>query len=92
MKYNVVLTPSFKKDLKLSIKRGRNIDKLKAVVDMLQDGLTLPAVYKDHQLKGNFNKYRELHVEPDWLLIYSRVKDKLILTLIRTGTHSDLLE
>lgn len=69
MRYNVVLTPSFKKDLKLSIKRGRNIDKLKAVVDMLQDGVTLPAVYKDHQLKGNFNKYRELHIEPDWLLI-----------------------
>ena len=50
----------------------------------------LPEKYKDHNLSGNYNKYRECHIEPDWLLIYKIEYDTLILTLVRTGTHSDL--
>ena len=33
---------------------------------------------------------RELHIEPDWLLVYQIQKSELILRLVRTGTHSDL--
>lgn len=50
----------------------------------------LPAKYRNHQLIGNYVGYMECHIRPDWLLIYKIEKNKLILTLSRTGTHSDL--
>ena len=46
--------------------------------------------YKDHPLTGNYEGFRELHVEPDWLLIYAIKDDILVLSLTRTGSHSDL--
>ena len=80
----------FKKDYKLAKKRGCNIDNLKVVIDMLQRQICLPEKYHDHQLSGKYCNYRECHIEPDWLLIYKIEQKELILTLIRTGTHSDL--
>lgn len=63
---------------------------LETVVELLLDGQTLPEKYKDHQLTGNWKGYRECHIEPDWLLVYKIYESKLILSLVRTGTHSDL--
>ena len=48
--------------------------------------------YQDHQLKGKLSKYRECHIQPDWLLVYLIEEDILVLTLINTGTHSDLFD
>lgn len=45
---------------------------------------------KDHALSGNWVGHRECHILPDWLLIYRIEDDVLVLTLARTGTHSDL--
>ena len=45
---------------------------------------------RDHALSGNWNGYRECHILPDWLLIYKLEDNILILTLVRTGTHSNL--
>lgn len=59
-------------------------------MQILANGETLPPKYKDHELKGNYQGHRECHIEPDWLLIYKIENDILILTLTRTGTHSDL--
>lgn len=68
----------------------REIDFIEILEKLLKnEDLTL---YNDHQLKGEFSKYRELHIKPDWLLIYSINNDELILTLIQTGSHSDLFE
>ncbi|MCQ2129301.1 MAG: type II toxin-antitoxin system YafQ family toxin, partial [Bacteroidaceae bacterium] len=52
----------------------------------------LPATNKDHALSGEFAGTRECHISPDWLLIYSKDDETSvkILTLIRTGSHSDL--
>ncbi len=50
----------------------------------------LPAKHRDHALSGNYRGYRECHIQPDWLLIYKIEPQKLLLTLIRTGSHSDL--
>lgn len=91
MKYDLVLTGNFKKSLKLSKKRGLNIDLLETVVDQLLSGVPLEAKYKDHALKGNWDGFRECHIQPDWLLIYLVEDDILTLTLVDTGTHSDLL-
>jgi mRNA interferase YafQ len=90
MKYKILRTSQFKKDYKISKKRGKDIDLLLKVIEMLADGKVLPEKFKDHQLAGGYNGYRECHIQPDWLLIYKIKEDELILTLTRTGTHSDL--
>jgi mRNA interferase YafQ len=79
-----------KKDAKLMQKRGKNMKKLVNVLDLLASGKTLPSKYKDHQLTGNLSDFRECHIEPDWLLVYKISENVLVLSLYRTGTHSDL--
>lgn len=80
----------FKKDLTIAQKRNLNIDLLKDVIRQLCVEKPLPVKFKEHALKGNYNGYMECHIQPDWLLIYKIEKDILILTVTRTGTHSDL--
>lgn len=89
-KYEIKNTTQFKKDYKLAIRRGLNISLLKDIVTKLANGESLDLKYKDHSLSGNWVGYRECHIQPDWLLIYCYEEDVLILTLSRTGTHSDL--
>lgn len=91
-KYVVKLTAQFKKDYKLAMKRGLKIGLLEDVVSVLAMGEPLPERYKDHGLSGNWVGHRECHVLPDWLLIYRIEDDVLVLTLTRTGTHSDLFK
>jgi len=64
----------------------------KDVVNMLLDGETLPLQYCDHPLKGDRRGYRDCHIKPDWVLIYKIDKGMLVLTLLETGTHSDLFD
>ena len=70
MKYDIQFTNQFKKDLKLAKKQNKNLDKLFEVIDILANGGTLEAKYRDHDLTGNYKGTRECHIEPDWLLIY----------------------
>ncbi|MGI0483002.1 type II toxin-antitoxin system YafQ family toxin [Geminocystis sp. CENA526] len=79
---------TFKKDIKRLQKRGKNIEKLKIVIDKLLDNQPLEIKYKDHALTGNWKSYRDCHIEPDWLLIYKITETHLFL--VRTGSHSDL--
>ena len=82
----------FKKDYKLAVKRGFDVKLLQEVITMLAEEKPLPAKYKDHALNDSkdYKGMRECHIQPDWLLVYKKYKDTLILQLIRTGTHSDL--
>ncbi|MCI8374105.1 MAG: type II toxin-antitoxin system YafQ family toxin [Lachnospiraceae bacterium] len=89
-KYTVKPTTQFKKDYKLAIRRGLNIGLLEDVIADLAMGIPLPEKNKDHILSGNWAGHRECHVLPDWLLIYRIDDDVLVLTLSRTGSHSDL--
>lgn len=86
----IVMSHRFKKDLKLSIKRGYNMALLEKVVNCLAARETLEAKYKDHSLTGNHAGFRECHITPDWILIYRIENNELYLLLSRTGTHSDL--
>ncbi len=79
---------SFKKDVKRQKKRGKDIEKLKAVIEILVSGKPLPQHHHDHGLSGNWSGWRDCHIEPDWLLLYKVTSEEL--TLGRTGTHSDL--
>jgi mRNA interferase YafQ len=88
--YKISALNSFKRDLKLLIKRGYDLSLLDEIVTKLANGETLPEKNRDHALSGNFKGCRECHVKPDWLLIYQLADDELILYLTRTGTHSDL--
>ena len=89
-KYTVKTTNQFKKDFKLAMKRGLNIDLLETVIATLALGEPLPDKNKDHALTGNWIGHRECHILPDWLLIYRIEEEVLILTWARSGTHSDL--
>ena len=89
-KLTVKPTAVFRKDYKLAIRRGLDIELLDAVIETLAMGNTLPAENRDHELSGNWKGHRECHIQSDWLLIYRIENDVLVLTLSRTGTHSDL--
>ncbi len=92
MKYEVLFTTQFKKDLKLAKKQNKNLDKLFEVINILGNGMVLDKKYRDHNLTGNYKGTRECHIEPDWLLIYEIQNNKLVLMLYRLGTHSELFE
>ena len=89
-KYIVKFTTQFKKDYKLAMKRGLKMNFLEDIVEKLSMGEVLPDKNKDHALTGNWIGFRECHIQPDWLLVYRMENDVLVLTLSRTGTHSDL--
>lgn len=90
MKRDIVWTTQFEKDYKLALKRHLNIDLLDDIIRALSRGEALPEENKDHALSGDWTGHRECHIQPDWLLVYRIEDDVLVLTLARTGTHSDL--
>lgn len=92
MKYEVKFTNQFKKDLKLAKKQNRDLNRLFDIVNILADGGTLDAKYRDHDLSGNYKGIRECHIEADWLLVYEIQNDVLVLMLYRLGTHSELFK
>ena len=85
-------TGQFKRDYKLAVKRGCDIKEFETVLLFLINEMPLPERYRDHALTNskNYKGMRECHITPDWLLVYKIVQEKLLLKLIRTGTHSDL--
>mgnify|MGYP000693052229 FL=1 len=90
IKYEIKNTTQFKKDYKLAKRRGLNLNLLKDIVTKLANGETLAPKHKDHSLSGNWTGHRECHIQPDWLLNYRYEEEVLVLTISRTGTHSDL--
>lgn len=78
----------FRRDVKQSQKRGKDIAKLKTLLELLIEGEPLPTIYLDHPLKGDWRGYRDAHIEPDWLLIYKITGD--LVRFERTGRHTDL--
>ena len=94
MKREIIYANQFKKDMKLARRRHLPEEELIEVVTDLANDIPLPAKNKDHALQGEFAGCRECHIQPDWLLIYSKESDGElhILNLLCTGTHSDLFK
>ena len=86
----IVRTGQFKKDFKLAHKRGKDLSILRNVLEKLVAGQKIEEKYRDHKLTGRLGKYRELHLQPDLLLIYQINKNADELILVRIGSHSEL--
>lgn len=89
-RYLVKVTTAFRKDYKRALKRGLDTALLDRIVTALADGRPLPPRHRDHALTGGWIGWRECHIQPNWLLVYLIEDDILVLTLTRTGSHSDL--
>jgi mRNA interferase YafQ len=92
-KYKPKKSKKFKQTLSNAEKQGLNIDLLEWAIDQLAQDIPLPSSGKDHQLKGNMKHFRECHIggSGDWLLIYEKREADMILYLLGTGSHTDLL-
>lgn len=76
--------------MKRAERRGKDMVKLKAMLERLIDGEPLPPECKDHPLRGDFAGSRDCHIESDWVLIYTLTERGAHVRFERTGTHSDL--
>jgi len=81
-------TSQFKRDVKQMQRQGKDLGKLKKVLESLVKDGKLSQKYRDHVLVGQYKGTRECHIEPDWLLIYELAESEVVF--IRTGSHSDL--
>jgi mRNA interferase YafQ len=78
----------FEKEVEKSKKRGKDLEKLKVIIELLVEEKPLSVKNRNHKLKGDFKDYWECHIEPDWLLVYKKTSTEVIFA--RLGTHSDL--
>lgn len=92
MVYELIKTSRFKAGVKLARKRGLDISLLEDVIEKLRLDQPLEAKHRNHELTGNFKGVWECHIQPDWLLLYLKDNGVLVLTLVDTGTHSDIFK
>lgn len=90
--YKLAWSKKFEKSYKLAGKRGLPLEKLDTIIKKLVKDEPLEKKNKDHELSGNLKGVRECHITADWLLEYIKDKGILVLTLVDTGTHSDLFK
>lgn len=88
--YKIVASRKFQKDFKKALKRGLKESLLKDVALLLEKSGNLPPKFKSHKLSGKYNGLWECHIQPDWLLIWDQDEEVRLITILRTGTHSDL--
>ncbi len=88
--YDLEQTSKFKKDIKRAKKRGLDMKLLDKVITALAKNGKVSKKNKPHKLKGNYSEFWECHIRPDWLLIWQQEESIKLITLTRTGTHSDL--
>lgn len=81
---------TFEKDMQRMEKRGKDLKKIREILYLLTEEKPLSIRLRDHLLVGNYVGRRECHIEPNWLLIYKKESDSIILE--RTGTHADLFK
>jgi mRNA interferase YafQ len=92
MVYELLKTSRFKAGVKLARKRGLDISLLENVIEKLRLDQPLDAKHRNHELSGKFKGVWECHIQPDWLLLYLKDNGVLVLTLVDTGSHSDIFK
>lgn len=69
-----------------------NLDLLEELVKHLQNDGIAPQKYRPHILSGKLQGLWEGHIKADWLLLWIKDEDQKTVTLMDTGTHSDLFK
>jgi len=93
MKYHRFESAEYRRGRKRAARQGLDLSLLDKAVELLEEGVRMPSKYKDHALQGNRKGQRECHIggaHSDWVLIYKKFEDALLLYLVGTGTHRDL--
>jgi mRNA interferase YafQ len=72
MVYKIVTTKRFDKDYAKLSPSDRNL--AKQIINRLANDEVLEQKYKDHPLKGELKGFRDCHIKPDLVLIYSKIK------------------
>ena len=85
-----IFTRQFSRDLKRAVRRGKDLNKIESIIDLLCSQSPLPPSLRDHPLLGNYAGFRDCHIEPDLILIYRIDNNQLQLICLRLGTHADL--
>ncbi len=88
--YKIIASNKFQKDYKLCQKRGLNMSLINDLILELEKNGKVPSKHKPHLLKGNYKGLWECHIQPDWLLVWMIEEEVKLISLTRTGTHSDL--
>ena len=88
--YVIKTYKQYERDVKLAKRRGLDIEKLLEVIRLLRNDEPLPVQLHNHMLSGDYKGYWECHINPDWLLLYEKDTEIRIISLYRTGTHSDI--
>ena len=88
MALELLTTTAFEKDMRRIRRQGKDLDKLDAIVNLLQEQERLPERCRPHPLRGDWTGHWDCHVEPDWLLLYKLTGKALVL--VRTGSHTEL--
>lgn len=92
MSLHIEYTTQFKRDLKLAKRRKNNLELLQHIMKIIAGQKPIPAKHKDHPLTGNWQGFRELHVQPDWLLVYEILAKEKTVIFTRLGSHADLFK
>ena len=90
-KYKYLTTTQFRKDVKLCVKQGRQLDLLGKAIELLLNEGRLPAEYRPHKLSGTLSGLWECHIQSDWILIWDQNDTELTMLMTRTGSHSQVL-
>ncbi len=85
---NPIYLRQFEREVEKAKKRGKDMEKLKEIIEFLVQEKPLPQKNRNHKLKGDYIGYWECHIEPDWLLVYKKTETEIVFA--RTGSHSDL--
>ena len=88
MPFTLRQSTRFRRDVKRLLRQGVDVSGLHSAIEALAVQQSLADHYRDHPLIGNWEGYRECHIQPDWLLIYRITGDEL--QLVRTGSHAEL--
>ena len=90
MLYTIVSTRIFRRQYRQVIKQGKDRHKIDGIINRLARRETMPTQCRVHKLRGKYEGFFEMHIEPDLLLVYAYEDRLLVLDLISIGSHSKL--
>lgn len=88
--YRLRVSKRFEKAFDLCARRGYDMNVIKKAMRLLEKNGELPPEYKTHKLTGEYKGCLECHLKPNWLLIWEKHENELVMLMIDTGTHSDI--